>query len=45
MIHFGCEQYLNLISIALWINTHIMVADIFTKPLERQPSGSSAPFC
>jgi hypothetical protein len=33
-LQFGREQYLNLISIPLWINTQIMVADIFTKPLD-----------
>ena len=34
-LQYGREQYLNLISSPLWINTSIMVADIFTKPLDK----------
>jgi hypothetical protein len=33
-LQFGREQFLNLISIPLWIGTTLMVADIFTKPLD-----------
>ena len=34
-LQYGREQCLNLISSLLWINTSIMVADIFTKPLDK----------
>jgi hypothetical protein len=32
---FGREQYLNLVSMPFWIGTSQMIADIFTKPLDK----------
>ena len=34
-LQYGREQYINLISKPLWISTEVMIADIFTKPLDK----------
>ena len=34
-MQYGRQQYLNLISAPFWISTDIMIADVFTKPLDK----------
>ena len=34
-LQYGREQYLDLVSAPLWIGTELMIADIFTKPLDK----------
>ena len=34
-LQYGRQQYLNLISAPFWISTDIMIADVFTKPLDK----------
>ena len=34
-LQYGRHQYLNLISAPLWIGTDLMIADVFTKPLDK----------
>ena len=33
-VHYGREQFLNLVSVPRWVSTSYQVADIFTKPLD-----------